>query len=119
MTERFPDYEYKQRVWLGEATGRIAELEAEVTRMNGQIAEWIRQNLAIVALEVKERKRAETAERRLAEAIGPEALERALEAWHRPLEWWTRKGSDPLRNHRERMAEAIRAALAQTEGERW
>lgn len=47
---------------------QLAEAQAENARLNGQIAEWSRQNLAIVALEVEARKRAEAAERQLEEA---------------------------------------------------
>lgn len=42
--------------------------EAEIARLTEQVEEWSRQNLAIIALEVKERKRADEAERQLEEA---------------------------------------------------
>jgi hypothetical protein len=48
------------------AEERLVELEAEVARLNDLCAEWSRQNLAIVALEVQARKRSEALEAEVA-----------------------------------------------------
>lgn len=56
-------YTANKPVTMKSGEAQKAYLEAEVARLNGQVAEWSRQNLAIVAAEVKARKRAEAAER--------------------------------------------------------
>jgi hypothetical protein len=59
------------------ANPRTAELEEEVARLNEQVAQWWRQNSAIIAAEVSARKRAETAER---ERDAAKRLDAAAEA---------------------------------------
>lgn len=49
------------------AEERVKVLEGEVDRLNQNVAEWSRQNLRIVALEVEQRRRAEAAEAKIAE----------------------------------------------------
>lgn len=44
------------------AEERVKALEGEVDRLNQNVAEWSRQNLKIIAMEVEQRKRAELAE---------------------------------------------------------